>query len=334
MGKVQIIAEIGVNHNGDIELGKRLITAAAEAGADAVKTQLFVAEKLASAQARKAVYQRKTTGEADDNQLGMLKKLELSFAQYLTLNEHAKSIGVTLFAAPFDIESVRALVSISSPIIKIPSGEITNLPYLEEIARHNVKVYLSTGMSSMDEILAAVRVLKDSVSELTVLHCHTQYPTAFSDANLMAIDTIRRETGHPVGYSDHTPGIEAAIAAVALGATVIEKHFTLDKSLPGPDHQASLEPGEFALLVRSIRNVEEALGDGVKKMMPSEAENRAIARKSIVAVRPIRRGEIISEDMLAAKRPGDGISPMRWREVVGSVAQKDYEVDDFITCKI
>ena len=357
---MQIVAEIGVNHNGDIGLGKRLICAAAESGADAVKTQLFVTEKLVTADAQKAGYQQQTTG-GGKSQLEMLKQLELSVEQYATLNEYAKSLGVTLFAAPFDIDSVRALGRLGCPIIKIPSGEITNLPYLREVALLGKEIYLSTGMSSMDEVVAAVSIIngqsatpapglltcgapgpgqapvdgiagpeRTPAARLTLLHCHTQYPTDFSDANLLAMATMRDMTGLPVGYSDHTPGIEAPVAAVALGAVVIEKHLTIDKTLPGPDHQASLEPGEFARMVRAIRNVERALGDGIKKATLSETENIVIARKSIVAARRIKRGEVISEDMLAAKRPGGGISPMRWHEVIGATAARDFEIDDKI----
>jgi len=329
LGRVQIVAEIGVNHNGKVETGKKLIDAAVKSGADAVKTQLFVAEKLASATARKAAYQMNATG-GGNSQLEMLKKLELTVEQYGELDAYAKSAGILFFAAPFDIESVAALERSGCPIYKIPSGEITNLPYLEKIASLNKKVYLSTGMSTLQEVRAAIRVFLHTGTELTLLHCHTQYPTDFADANLMAIVTLRNETGLPVGYSDHTPGIEAAVAAVALGATVIEKHFTLDRLLSGPDHKASLEPDEFAQMVRAIRNVEKALGDGVKAATRSEAENIVVARKSIVAARLIRRGERITGEMIAAKRPGGGVSPMLWYDVIGSVADRDYADDDQI----
>jgi N,N'-diacetyllegionaminate synthase len=258
----------------------------------------------------------------------MLKKFELSFGQYRLLDEFAKSLGIIFFASPFDIDSIKALEQTGCPIIKIPSGEITNLPYLMEIARIGKKVILSTGMSSMDEVREAVKTFSGSPAELILMHCHTQYPTDFSDVNLKAMAEMRRETGLPVGYSDHTPGIEAAVAAVALGAVAIEKHLTLDRSLPGPDHKASLEPDEFAGMARAIRNVEKALGDGEKKATLSESENIIIARKSIVAARDIRAGEIINADMLAAKRPGDGISPMRWFDLIGSRAIRDFAADD------
>jgi len=330
MDKVQIVAEIGVNHNGDMELAKLLIGAAQDAGADAVKTQLFATERLVSANAKKAVYQQKVTG-GDDSQFGMLKELELSVEQYSLLDEYAKSLGILFFAAPFDIGSVRALGQLGCPIIKIPSGEITNLPYLLEIARLNRKTYMSTGMSTMGEVIDALNVLtRDKPLDLTLLHCHTQYPTDFRDVNLAAIASMRKTTGLPVGYSDHTPGIEAPIAAATLGAVVIEKHLTLDNTLPGPDHQASLEPGEFRKMARAIRNIEKAMGDGIKRRTQSERENLTIARKSIVAARHIRRGEIITEDMITTKRPGNGISPMRWNEIVGSAAKLDYKPDEMI----
>ena len=329
MKKIFIVAEIGVNHNGEIELGKRLIDAALKAGADAVKTQLFVAESMTSARARKANYQRKTT-DRTESQLDMLKKLELSAEQYCILNDYAISAGIILFAAPFDIKSVNELRKLGSPIIKIPSGEITNLPYLQEIAGAGGKVFMSTGMSDMDEIRSAIDVFKDSRAELTLLHCHTQYPTEYADANLMAMISMRRETGLPVGYSDHTPGIETAIAAAALGAVVIEKHLTLDRTLPGPDHQASLEPEEFARMTHAIRNIEKALGSGEKKASRAEQENIAIARKSIVAARAIRQGEILGADMLTTKRPGDGISPMRWYDIIGATAIRDFAADEQI----
>ena len=374
MDRIFIVAEIGVNHNGDVEMGKRLIEAAARVGADAVKTQLFVADQMTSVNARKAAYQIKATGNSygsgrgsrgrggvsggggiggsegsgigedgssdsgisecgEESQLEMLKKLELSADQYILLSEHAKHIGITLFAAPFDLSSVKTLQQLSCPIYKIPSGEITNLPLLLAIARTGAKkVLLSTGMSTIDDIQAAIKVLTSSTPALplTLLHCHTQYPTDYADANLRAMETMRTATGLPVGFSDHTPGIEVAIAAAALGAVVIEKHFTLDKTLPGPDHVASLEPDEFALMVRSIRNVENALGSGDKTPTRAEAENMIIARKSIVAARRIYAGEVFGEDMLAAKRPGGGISPMQWYDVIGKTAARDFVTDEQI----
>ena len=330
MNKIFIVAEIGVNHNGDTEMGKHLIDSAAIAGADAVKTQLFDASHMTSISARKADYQIKTTG-GGESQLDMLKKLELSTNQYRILADHAKKTGITLFAAPFDINSAEILEELSCPIIKIASGEITNLPLLKKVARTNAsKIFISTGMSNISEIKAAINVFKNTSATLTLLHCHTQYPTEFADANLLAMAAMREETGLPVGYSDHTEGTEVAIAAAALGAVVIEKHFTLDRALPGPDHRASLEPDEFAYMVRAIRNVENALGNGIKAPTPAEIENMAIARKSIVAARAICKGETFNDENMVAKRPGNGISPMRWHEVAGKTAMRGFAADEMI----
>ncbi|MDR3120707.1 MAG: N-acetylneuraminate synthase [Clostridiales bacterium] len=330
---VFVVAEMGVNHNGDPDVARRLIDAAAAAGVDAVKTQMFQAERIASRGAQKADYQKAKTGGAE-SQLSMLKGLELTPSHYRALAGYAKTRGLIFFAAPFDLASIQTLVELGNPIFKIPSGEITNLPYLIEIGRlRAARVILSTGMSAPEEITAAVSVLTEQgqdPADLTLLHCNTQYPTPFEDANLRAIPALREMFDLPVGYSDHTPGIEAAIAAVALGATVIEKHFTLDRTLPGPDHQASIEPNELAAMTRAIRNIEKALGDGVKRMTRSEAPNLGVVRKSIVAARDIRRGETFTAENLTTKRPGGGVSPMRWFEALGQKAKRDFGYDELI----
>jgi N,N'-diacetyllegionaminate synthase len=329
LNSVFIVAEMGVNHNGDVETGKRLIEAAAASGADAIKTQMFGASRIVAASAPKARYQTRAVGSGG-SQLEMLKKYELSIDDYAVLNDYAASIGIVLFAAPFDIESVMDLWRIGNPIYKIPSGEITNLPYLQAISKLGAKVFMSTGMSSMSEVHAAIDVFIGTSTDLSLMHCNTQYPTDFTDANLKAIVTLREKTGFPVGYSDHTPGFEAAIAAVALGAHIVEKHITLDTALPGPDHCASMTPYAFTAMTKAIRNIEAALGDGVKTATQSEMENMAIARKSIVAARPIRKGDAFGENNLAAKRPGDGISPMRWHDIIGRRAIRDFMTDEKI----
>ena len=326
-----IIAEMGVNHNGDLALAKQLIDAASKAGADAVKTQSFHTNSVISKSAQKAEYQKQNDSK-DESVFAMLKKLELSVAMYQELLEYAEQKGILLFSTPFDFASIQELKELGNPIAKIPSGEITNLPYLLHMAALNIPIIMSTGMSNLAEVRAAVQVLQGAgAKDITLLHCNTQYPTPMEDANVRAMLTLGEEFGLPVGYSDHTPGIDAAVAAVALGATVIEKHFTLDKNLPGPDHKASLEPDELIALVKAIRNVEKALGTGEKVVSSSERENITIARKSIVANIPIRKGEIITEDHLAVKRPGTGISPMRWFEVLGTQAVKDFTEDELIT---
>lgn len=331
MKKIQIIAEAGVNHNGRMDLARQLIVAAKAAGANYIKFQTFRAENLASRYAQKAAYQKIVTG-AQQSQLDMLRNLELSHDQFKELMDFSIQNGIEFISTPFDFESLRFLDTLPMPFWKIPSGEITNLPYLIEIAHTQKPVVMSTGMSNMEEILAAVTVLKKhGTDELSLLHCNTQYPTPFEDVNLCAMAEIEKVTGLPVGYSDHTLGIEVPIAAVAMGACVIEKHFTLDRSLPGPDHKASLEPDELAHMVRAIRNVETAMGNGHKVPTPSEQKNIAVARKSIVALRAIQKGEILSEENITTKRPGTGLSPMRWFEVVGTRAIRDFTEDEMIT---
>lgn len=328
-----IIAEAGVNHNGDIELAKRLIDSAADAGADLVKFQTFNAERLAVQNAPKANYQNQTTDQAE-SQFTMLKQLELSSETHETLIAHCGSRNIGFFSTGFDIESLNYLASLGSERFKIPSGEITNLPYLRHVGAFRIPLILSTGMATIGEIEAALDVLGDAGtprSQITVLHCNTEYPTPMQDVNLHAMLSIRDAFRVAVGYSDHTAGIEVPIAAVALGATVIEKHLTLDRNLPGPDHKASLEPTEFAAMVRAIRNIELAMGDGIKRPSPSEIKNKPIARRSLVAAKPIRAGEPFTTENLTAKRPGTGINPMRWDEVVGQVAARHFAVDELIT---
>lgn len=329
---VLIIAEAGVNHNGDINLAKRLVDVAAEAGADLVKFQTFKADRLATVEAAKADYQKRTTGVIE-SQHGMLRRLELTPEMHHELQSHCAARNIGFFSTGFDVESVDYLASIGLRQFKIPSGEVTNLPYLRHVGALQGEVILSTGMASLDEVKDAVDVLIRAGTlreKIVVLHCTTEYPTPVSDANLRAMQTIAESIGVRVGYSDHTLGIEISIAAVALGACVIEKHFTLDRGLPGPDHQASIEPDELRALVRAIRNVEVALGDGVKRTTGSEAKNKLIARKSIVASRDIAAGEVFSEQNLATKRPGTGISPMRWDEVMGRCAPRSFAADELI----
>lgn len=327
-----IIAEAGVNHNGDIEQAKQLIDAAAEAGADIVKFQTFTAGRLVTRTAQKADYQTQAT-DCKESQHEMLRRLELSVEMHEELIAHCAVRNIGFFSTGFDIESVDLLVSLGQDHFKIPSGEITNLPYLRHIGRLDKVVILSTGMATMGEIEAAIDVLEQAGTpraNMTVLHCTTEYPTPMAEVNLRAMQSIHTAFGVEVGYSDHTPGIEVAIAAVALGASVIEKHFTLDRNLPGPDHKASLEPDELKAMVTAIRNIEVALGDGIKRLTPSEARNKPVARKSLVASQTIKAGEIFSALNIATKRPGTGISPMRWDEVMGQVAQRDYQEDDLI----
>ena len=332
MGNVFIIAEAGVNHNGSLDLALKMVEAAAEAGADAVKFQTFKAEKLVARNARKADYQRKTT-DASESQQAMLKKLEIDENAHRILMEECRRKKIIFLSTPFDHESIDLLDGLGLEIFKIPSGEITNLPYLRHIGSLNKRVILSTGMADLGEIEDALDVLTAAgtdIRNITVLHANTMYPTPMEDVNLKAMRTIGCAFGCSFGYSDHTLGIEVPIAAVAMGATVIEKHFTLDRSMEGPDHKASLEPHELKAMVRSIRNIEKALGNGIKKPSPSERPNMAVARKSIVAARPIKKGERLTEENLAVKRPGTGINPMRWDEIVGTVAAKDYERDELI----
>lgn len=330
MSRVFVIAEAGVNHNGDIEIAKQLIDAASEAGADAVKFQTFQADSLVCRTAKKAEYQLETT-DRTETQYDMLKKLELTPQMHRELIEHCLKRNIMFLSTPFDLESIKLLSELGMQIYKIPSGEITNLPYLREIAKQKKKIILSTGMSSMDEVKAAVNVLKNNgTEELTLLHCNTQYPTPISDVNLLAMVKMREETGLPVGYSDHTQGIEVPIAAAALGAEVIEKHFTLDRKMEGPDHKASLEPQELMQMVVGIRKIESALGSKIKQVSESEMTNVAIARKSIVAAANIKRGEKYTEKNITTKRPATGISPMLWDEIIGKTADRDYKVDEII----
>ncbi|MEN4053846.1 MULTISPECIES: N-acetylneuraminate synthase [Sulfurimonas] len=330
---VFIIAEAGVNHNGSIELAKQLIDVASDAGANAVKFQTFKAEKLVSKSAKKAAYQQKNMQEEDDSQFEMLKKLELDTAVHQELIEYCQSKSIMFLSTPFDLESIELLNDLDLEIFKIPSGEITNLPYLRAIARLDKKVVLSTGMATMQEVKDAFHVLLCNGTKkenITILHANTMYPTPMEDVNLRAMLSIEKELDVAVGYSDHTLGIEVPIAAVAMGASVIEKHFTLSRTLPGPDHKASLEPDELKAMVHSIRNIEKALGSSEKKPSPSETPNITVARKSIVAAKEIKEGEVLREDNLDVKRPGSGISPMKWDEILGSIAQKNYAKDDMI----
>ena len=325
-----IIAEAGPNHNGDFDTALRLVDAAKRAGVDCVKFQTFVSEELISKRAEKAEYQKKTTG-ADESQYEMLKKLELSFDQFRELKKYCDETGIMFLSTPFDIPSVHFLQELDIAFWKIPSGEITNYPYLVEIAKTHKDVVMSTGMSEMEEIAAAIKVLRENgAGRISLLHCNTEYPTPFEDVNLRAMDTLRDAFGVPVGYSDHSLGISVPIAAAARGAQIIEKHFTLDKNMVGPDHKASLEPQELCDMVSAIRNIEKALGSAEKKPSASEKKNMAVARKSIVARTAIRAGEILTEQKLAVKRPGSGISPMRWNEIVGTIARKDYIEDELI----
>ena len=325
-----IIAEAGVNHNGSLELAKKLVDKAKEAGADCVKYQTFKANKIVSKNAAKADYQKKQT-ESPESQHEMLKKLELSFDDFIELNNYCKEIGIEFLSTAFDFESIDFLNQLGMQVWKIPSGEITNLPYLIKIAKLNKKVILSTGMSTMREIEDAVNILKDhGASELIILHCTTEYPTPYEDVNLNAMLAIKERFGYEVGYSDHTMGIEVPIAAVALGAKVIEKHFTLDRTMDGPDHKASLEPSELKTMVDAIRNIELSMGTGIKEPADSEKKNIAIACKSIVANQSIIKGDILTETNLTVKRPGEGISPMKWFEIIGTKAIRDFEEDELI----
>jgi N,N'-diacetyllegionaminate synthase len=333
MKKTYIIAEAGVNHNGSLELAKRMIDVAVDAKVDAIKFQTFKAEKVVSRYAPKAEYQKKTTF-AEESQLEMVKKLELDEVAHEKFLAYCRSRNIHFLSTPFDLESIDLLNKLGLEIFKIPSGEITNLPYLRKIGALEKEIILSAGMANLAEIEAALDVLTNAgtkLKDITVLHCNTEYPTPMQDVNLNAMQTIKFAfPGIRVGYSDHTEGIEVSIAAVAMGATIIEKHFTLDKNMEGPYHKASLEPAELKAMVHAIRNIEKALGTGIKKPSPSELKNKPIARKSIVAARNIRKGESFTEKNLTVKRPGTGISPMRWDEVIGQVAQKDYEEDELI----
>lgn len=330
---VLIIAEAGVNHNGSMEIAKQLVDAAVDAGVDIIKFQTFNAEKLASKSAKQADYQKKNIDDGNDSQFEMLKKLELSKKNHEELINYCKTKGIRFWSTAFDLESMDYLYSLNLGLWKIPSGEITNYPYLRKIASYKEDIIMSTGMCEEQDIQNAIEVLvKFGVKkeQIILLHCNTQYPTPFQDVNLKAMNTIKKKFSIQVGYSDHTQGIEVPIAAVALGATVIEKHFTIDRNLPGPDHKASLEPSELKAMVSSIRNIEQALGDSIKKVSESEKGNLSAARKSIVAACPIKKGELLSENNLTVKRPGNGLSPMRWEEVIGTKAIKDYNEEEQI----
>jgi N,N'-diacetyllegionaminate synthase len=330
--KVLIIAEAGVNHNGNMEIAKQLVDVASEARVDMVKFQTFSANRLVTITADKAEYQKKTT-DASEAQHEMIKKLELTREMHEELILYCKQCNVEFFSTGFDIQSIDLLVDLGLKQFKIPSGEITNLPYLRHIGQLGKPIILSTGMANLGEIEAALEVLEASGSQrnnITILHCNTEYPTPLEDVNLKAMLAIRDAFGVKVGYSDHTLGTEVSVAAVSMGATLIEKHFTLDRTLPGPDHMASLEPKELKKMVQTIRNIEKALGDGIKRPSPSEIKNIPIARKSLVAGTAIRNGEYFKEANLAVKRPGTGISPMRLDEVLGRKAIRDFEVDELI----
>jgi len=329
---VLIIAEAGVNHNGDINLAKKLIDAAAEANADYVKFQTFKTELVITKQASMAPYQVSLTN-AGLSQFDMVKRLELSYADFDILCKHCEKNNIKFLTTPFDLPSVEYMAGLDLDFYKIPSGEITNLPYLRLIGGYGKKIILSTGMSYLDEVKNAINILVNAgtnKSNITVMHCNTEYPTPMEDVNLRAMVTLKRELGTNAGYSDHTMGIEVPVAAVALGATIIEKHFTLDKKMDGPDHSASLEPGELKSMIIAIRNVEKSMGDGVKLPSQSELNNLAVARKSIVASRPIRAGEAFTHENITVKRPGTGVSPMKWDFYIGRIATKDYQVDEMI----
>ena len=327
-----IIAEAGVNHNGDLARARQLIDAAAQAGADLVKFQTFSADRLVTRMAAKAEYQTRTT-DKKESQHEMLRRLELTPDMHRELIAHCAARNIGFFSTAFDMESIDLLVNLGQDHFKIPSGEITNLPYLRQIGKLRKDVVLSTGMATLGDIESAIDALEQAGtprSNITVLHCTTEYPTPMAEVNLRAMQSIQHAFGVDVGYSDHTPGIEVAIAAVAMGACVIEKHFTMDCNLPGPDHKASLEPDGLVALVAAIRNIEVALGDGIKRCTQAEARNIQVMRKSLVASRPITAGEIFSPKNITVKRPGTGISPMRWDEVIGRTASRDFIEDDLI----
>ncbi len=330
--RVFIIAEAGVNHNGSVDLAKKLIDAASDSGADAVKFQTFKAKNLVTKNSEKANYQKITTNQ-EETHFNMLKKLELTKDMHVELIEYSKNKNIKFLSSPFDHESIELLKDLNLEIFKIPSGEITNLQYLKHVGGLKKKIILSTGMANISEIRNALNVLVKSGTKknnIIVLHANTEYPTPMEDVNLKAMVTIGKEFDIDFGYSDHTLGIEVDIAAVAMGASCIEKHFTLDCNMEGPDHKASLEPQQFKDMVRSIRNIELALGNGIKKLSKSEKQNIKIVRKSIVAKTKIKRGEVLNEKNLIAKRPGGGISPMKWYEVLGTIAKKDYDEDEMI----
>lgn len=328
--RVYIIAEAGVNHNGNLDLAKRLVDKAKEAEANCIKFQTFVSSNLVSKNADKAEYQRLQT-DTEESQLEMLRKLELSFEDFTELSKYCKAKEIEFVSTAFDLESIDFLNQLDIPFWKIPSGEITNLPYLIRIAEINKPIVMSTGMSTIIEVEDAIEVLNNNgATDITILHCTTEYPTPYGEVNLKAMKTLKERFNVNVGYSDHTKGIEIPIAAVAMGARVIEKHFTLDRNMEGPDHKASLEPDELKAMVDAIRNVERAMGDGEKKPSESEIKNIAIARKSIIAKTDIKKGDILTENNITIKRPGNGISPMRWFEVLGIKAIQDFVEDELI----
>lgn len=332
MKHVVIIAEAGVNHNGDYELAKKLVVAAKEAGADYVKFQTAVPEKVISRYAKMADYQKENIG-IEESQLEMCKKIHLKLTDYAPLKHYCDEVGIRFISTPFDLDSIGVLCDLDMDFWKIPSGEITNYPYLLKIARMGMPIVMSTGMCEMKEIGMALDLLCENgmkMENITLLHCNTEYPTPMEDVNLLAMNAIAERFGVNVGYSDHTKGIEVPIAAVALGATVIEKHFTLDRNMEGPDHKASLEPDELKAMVSAIRNIEKALGSAEKKVSDSERKNITIARKSIVAARNIKSGEVLTEENITVKRPGTGISPMQWENVLGTVAIRDFAEDELI----
>lgn len=330
--RVFIIAEAGVNHNGSLEIVKKMIDAAISTGANAVKFQSFKAEKVISKYAPKAEYQRNVTDE-EESQLDMLKKMELDFKAHKELIDYCKNRGIEFLSSAFDLESIELLDKLGLEIFKIPSGEITNLPYLRKIGSLKKKIIMSTGMADLEEIRNALNILIKAGTpkeNITVLHCTTEYPAPFEDVNLSAMFTIKDTFKVGVGYSDHTLGIEVPIAAVALGATIIEKHFTLDKNMEGPDHKTSLDPTELKIMVKSIRNIEKTLGDGIKKPSSSELKNKPIVRKSIIASRYIEKGECFTEENITVKRPGTGISPMEWNNMIGKSAKRNFAEDELI----
>lgn len=330
MDRVLVIAEAGVNHNGDINLAYKMVDEAKKAGADIIKFQTAKPELVISKFAQKADYQKVTTG-GDESQLEMCRKIHLKFEEYIPLKAYCEKAGIKFLSTPFDLDSIDFLEEIGCDIWKIPSGEITNLPYLIKIAQTNKPIILSTGMCNMEEVAVAIDTLnKYGAGKISLLHCTTEYPAPYKDINLNAMCKMKDKFGLEVGYSDHTVGIEIPIAAVAMGATIIEKHFTLDKTMEGPDHKASLEPDELKAMIDGIRNVEAALGDGVKVPSESEKKNIAIARKSIVAKRKIAKGETLTEENITTKRPGNGISPMKWFEVLGTTAKRDFEEDELL----
>lgn len=332
MHKVFIVAEAGVNHNGNIVTAKKMIDVALDAEVDAVKFQTGKAENVISKYAPKAEYQKRTAGTRE-SQLEMAKKLELKESEFKELYSYCKKKGILFLSSPFDLRSVDFLSELGLDTFKIPSGEITNLPYLRKIGGLKKRVIMSTGMADLKEIKKALDILKKAGTpkrHITALHCNTEYPTPMEDVNLLAMLTIKKRLGVSIGYSDHTPGIEVPVAAVALGAKVIEKHFTLDKSMEGPDHKASLNPAELKKMVKAIRNIEKAMGNGVKKVSPSELKNKPIARKSIVAVRDIKNGEAFIEENITVKRPGTGINPMKWDKILGKIAKRDFKKDEMV----